>query len=415
MIKRSAYQFRIEPNGKQRRQLVRFCGCSRFVFNHFLAQQNTAWEQYKECLEKAQSANQQPLVEKPTVRYVKMTEELTVLKKEKSWLNDCHSQVLQQSLKDLDRSFQNFFKGLAGYPQFKAKGKKDSIRYPQGFKVDESNGRIFLPKIGWVKYRQSQAIEGKIKNITVKFVCGYWYASVQTECAFETPIPQGGELGVDMGVAHTITTDQGEHFDLPTTIKKGQAQIAKLQKQLKNKVKGSNNRRKLIQKIAKEHHRIACIRQDFLHKVSTQLSKNHAMIFVEDLNIRGMTKSAAGTIDAPGKNVKAKSGLNRSILNQGWGEFLRQLDYKLLWNGGYLVKVNPAYTSQICPRCGYVSRNNRRTQSDFVCVECGFAGNADIVGAMNVKRAGHAQLACEVNDVSRQQQEPTEVTQLLLQ
>ena len=130
MIKRSAYQFRIEPNGKQRRQLKRFCGCSRFVFNHFLAQQNTAWEQYKECIEKAQSVNQQTLVEKPTVRYVKMTEELTVLKKEKSWLNDCHSQVLQQSLKDLDRSFQNFFKGLAGYPQFKAKGKKDSYMNP---------------------------------------------------------------------------------------------------------------------------------------------------------------------------------------------------------------------------------------------------------------------------------------------
>jgi putative transposase len=266
-----------------------------------------------------------------------------------------------------------------------------------------------------VKYRQSQAIDGKIKNITVKFVCGYWYVSVQTECAFETPILQGGELGVDMGVAHTITTDQGEHFDLPTSIEKLQARIAKLQKQLKNKIKGSNNRRKLIQKIAKEHHRIACIRQDFLHKVSTQLSKNHAMIFVEDLNIKGMTKSAAGTIEAPGKNVKAKSGLNRSILNQGWGEFLRQLDYKLLWNGGYLVKVNPAYTSQTCPRCGYVSRNNRRTQSDFVCVECGFADNADIVGAMNIKRAGHARLACEVNDISRQQQEPTEVTQLLLQ
>ena len=139
------------------------------------------------------------------------------------------------------------------------------------------------------------------------------------------------------------------------------------------------------------------------------------MIFVEDLNIKAMTKSAAGTIEAPGKNVKAKSGLNRSILNQGWGEFLRQLDYKLLWNGGYLVKVNPAYTSQTCPRCGYVSRNNRQTQSEFICVECGFAGNADIVGAMNVKRAGHARLACEVNDISRQQQEPTEVTQLLLQ
>ena len=201
---------------------MRFCGCSRFVFNHFLVQQNTAWEQYKECIEKAQSANQQTLIEKPTVRYVKMTEELTVLKKEKSWLNDCHSQVLQQALKDLDRSFQNFFKGLAGYPQFKAKGKKDSIRYPQGFKIDESNGRIFLPKIGWVKYRQSKSIEGKIKNITVKFVCGYWYVSLQTECAFETPILQGGELGVDMGVAHTITTDQGEHFDLPTTIKSPQ-------------------------------------------------------------------------------------------------------------------------------------------------------------------------------------------------
>ena len=138
-------------------------------------------------------------------------------------------------------------------------------------------------------------------------------------------------------------------------------------------------------------------RRDFLHKTTTTISQNHAMVFIEDLRVRNMSKSAAGSTEKPGRNVRAKAGLNKSILDQGWFEFRRQLDYKLAWRGGWLVAVPPQNTSRTCPCCGYVSADNRKTQAQFLCVECGFEENADVVGAINVLRAGHARFACEVS------------------
>ena len=129
--------------------------------------------------------------------------------------------------------------------------------------------------------------------------------------------------------------------------------------------------------------------------------QNHAMVCIEDLQVRNMSKSAAGTTEVPGRNVRAKSGLNKAILDQGWFEFRRQLDYKLAWNGGYLIAVPPQNTSRTCPACGHVSKDNRQTQAQFACVECDFEENADLVGAMNVLRAGHARFACEVSDAAR--------------
>ena len=131
-----------------------------------------------------------------------------------------------------------------------------------------------------------------------------------------------------------------------------------------------------------------------LHKVSTEISKNHAMIVVEDLKVENMSKSAKGTVEKPGKNVKQKSGLNRSIRDQGWGEFIHQLEYKQLWSGGQLVKIDPKFTSQKCSKCGHISKDNRKTQSKFKCVNCGFESNADLNAAINILEAGQASLAC---------------------
>ena len=153
-------------------------------------------------------------------------------------------------------------------------------------------------------------------------------------------------------------------------------------------------------KVQKTHTQIANARRDFLHKATTTISQNHAIVCIEDLQVRNMSKSAAGTTDAPGRNVRAKSGLNKAILDQGWGEFRRQLDYKLAWSGGHLIAVPPQNTSRTCPCCGYVSADNRKTQARFECMECGFEENADVVGAINVLRAGHARLACEVSGVT---------------
>jgi len=157
------------------------------------------------------------------------------------------------------------------------------------------------------------------------------------------------------------------------------------------------------------HVRMANARRDYLHKTSTTISKSHAMVVIEDLQVKHMSRSASGTVQQPTRNVRAKAGLNRSILDQGWAEFLRQLEYKMLWVGGLFFAVPPQNTSRTCPSCGHISRDNRKSQAASACVKCDFADNADLVGAINVLRVGYARIACEVNGkVSRHEQEPTE-------
>ena len=161
-------------------------------------------------------------------------------------------------------------------------------------------------------------------------------------------------------------------------------------------------------KFSRLHSHIANIRRDYLHKVTTTISKYHAMIVIEDLKVSSMSRSAAGTVDEPGRNVAAKSGLNRSILDQGWYEMRRQLEYKQRWRGGEVLAVNPANTSQKCACCGHTAKENRQSQAVFVCVACGYEANADVNGACNILAAGHAVLACggTVQSVRPMKQEP---------
>ncbi|WP_043885282.1 RNA-guided endonuclease InsQ/TnpB family protein [Gallibacterium anatis] len=371
---RKAFKFEIMPNGNQIRRIKQFCGCSRFVFNRALACQNEQYEQDNSF----------------KFSYTKIANLLPQWKKELVWLKECHSQVLQQSLKDLESAFKNFFQQRADFPKFKKKGLKERFRFPQGCKLEQQNNRLYLPKIGWVRYRNSREVVGEIKNVAVSHKCGRFFVSIQTEFEYEIPMHKGGEIGIDMGIARFATLSNGEYFEPVNAFKTYKGKLAKLQKRLKNKVKFSQNWQKLKAKIAKLHHKIANCRKDFLHKISTQISKNHAMIYIEDLQVSNMSKSAKGTVEAHGKNVKQKSGLNRSILDQSWFEFRRQLDYKTQWQGGFLVAVPAQNTSRTCPCCGHVAKENRQTQANFECVECGYTENADVVGALNVLGRGRA-------------------------
>ena len=379
MIIRKAFKFEIMPNGAQIRKMKQFCGCSRFVFNRALVYRNEQYEADKSF----------------KFSYNKIANLLPEWKRELTWLKDCHSQVLQQALKDLESSFKNFFAKRSDFPKFKRKGEKDSFRFPQGCKLEQQNNRIYLPKIGWIRYRNSRDVVGEIKNVTVSRKCGKWYISVQTEFEQKTPQPKGGEIGIDMGIVRFATLSNGEHFEPINAFKNLKGKLAKLQRRLKNKVKFSQNWQKLKAKIAKLHHKIAHCRKDFLHQTSSKISKNHAVVYVEDLQVTNMSKSAKGDVEQHGKNVKQKSGLNRMILDQSWFEFRRQLDYKLLWNGGHLVAVPPQNTSRTCPCCGYTAKENRQTQAVFECVECGYTGNADVVGAINILRRGQEILAAQ--------------------
>jgi putative transposase len=237
-----------------------------------------------------------------------------------------------------------------------------------------------------------------VKNVTVSHSCGKWYVSIQTEREVTPPISKGGAVGIDMGVARFATLSDGTFLAPLNSFKRHEAALRKAQQALSRKVKFSKNWRKAKTRVQRIHARIANARRDYLHKASTAIGKNHAIVVMEDLAVRNMSRSAAGTKDAPGKNVKAKSGLNRSILDQGWYAFRQMLEYKLAWKGGRLVVVPPQHTSQTCPICAHVSPDNRKAQDRFRCVECGFEEHADRVGAMNILSRGMSLLRDEGRD-----------------
>ncbi|HXN21556.1 MAG TPA: transposase [Candidatus Dormibacteraeota bacterium] len=201
-----------------------------------------------------------------------------------------------------------------------------------------------------------------------------------------------------------------DYFERCALLKQFLPKLAKLQRRWAQKKKFSNNWKKAKQHISKLHRKIANIRKDFVHKVSSDISKNHAVVCIEDLQVQNMSASSKGTKDKPGKNVRAKSGLNRSILDASPFELRRQLEYKTAWRGGLLVPVPPQNTSRTCPECGHTAKQNRQTQETFVCTACGFSAHADWVGAVNIKRQGIALLACSSSSpvVRASCQEPTE-------
>jgi putative transposase len=308
---------------------------------------------------------------------------------------------------DLERAFRDCFdpnQPLKRLPVYKKRGKGDGIRFPQGFRID--NRRIFLPKIGWVGFYKSREIEGTVKNITVTRRAGKWYASVQIEQDAEIGAhPYHFEVGIDAGIKCFAAFSDGHMIAGPASFQRHQEALAKEQRKLARKQKGSQNWKKQKQKISKLHHTIANVRMDFLHKLSTRESKNHARVYVERLNIRGMSASAKGSTEEPGRNVRAKAGLNKSILDQGWYEFRRQLDYKLDWSGGRLVEVDARYSSQRCSHCGYTDKDNRKSQAEFECLNCGHEQHADVNAAKNILTVGQTGLACGSNRNSGRKQE----------
>lgn len=379
MERLQAFKFELQPNGEQQRNMRRFAGSCRFVFNKALALQQERHEQGEKKLS-----------------YAGLCKALTEWKAqpETIWLKETHSQPLQQTLKDLERSYVNFFEKRADFPRFKKKGMGDSFRFPQGCKLEQGNSRIFLPKLGWLHYRNSRPILGEVCNVTVSQSGGKWFVSIQTRREVAVTPPTGGIVGIDMGIVRFATLSDGSYLEPLHSFKKHQQRLKRYQRRMARKVKFSQNWKKAKAKVTQVHIDIGNARKDYLHKASTTISQNHAIVCLEDLQIRNMSKSSKGNAEQHGKRVKQKSGLNRSILDQGWGEFRRQLDYKLAWRGGHLIAVPPHNTSRTCPACGHISKENRLTQAKFECVECGFEDNADLVGAMNVLERGHRLLAC---------------------
>ena len=402
MQRRQAFQYELKPAGGQQRLMRRYAGSCRFVYNKALALQQANHDAGEKF-----------------IGYVAMAKHLTSWRngEETPWLKEAPVHPLQQALKDLDKAYQNFFAKCADFPRLKRKGSGDSFRYPdpKQIKLDQGNSRLFLPKLGWIRYRNSREVLGELRHVTVSSSSGgKWYISIQTQREVEIiPSATTTSIGIDLGIARFATFSDGSYLATLNSFKTQQAKLAKYQRRMAHKQKFSHNWKKAKAKVQKIHTQIANARRDFLHKATTTISQNHAVVFIEDLQVRNMSQSAAGTAENPGKHVAAKSGLNKAILDQGWGEFRQQLGYKMTWNGGMLFAVPPHHTSQTCPCCGHISKDNRQTQARFACVECGYENHADVVGAINVLERGHRLLACGDGVLSSSmKQEPTEASQL---
>jgi len=395
MLIRKAFKFRLAPDAEQESLLAQGAGCSRLVWNKALALQ-------KEKLNSKDKIH----------TYNDLTGFLTKWKKTEdlSFLKNAHSQPLQQTLKDLDRALKDGFSKSKGMPKFKKKNVScDGMRFPQGFRLEGRH--LFIPKIGLVKTYQGRPVEGVMKNLTVVKEAGLWYASIQVEQEIEEKIHPRIEcpVGIDVGVKRFATLSNGHVIEPIAAYRKYEDKLAKIQRRFARKEKGSKNRDKARRKLQDLHEKVRRIRHDFLHKATHWIAKNHGTVVLEDLQISNMTRSAKGTVEEPGRCVKQKAGLNKSILDQGWFEFKRQLRYKLDWSGGVLHVVPPQYTSQTCSECGHVSPENRKSQSVFDCESCHFKANADENAAKNIenKALGLRVLACGSNLTERSsKQEP---------
>ncbi len=399
MLIQKAVRYRLETTPEQENLLARAVGCVRFVWNRALAVQKGYLDH--QC---------------GTLNYAGLCELLTSWRNTETFgfLAESPSMPQQQSLRHLSRALKDAFdkNSVKKFPKFKKKFVHDSMRYPEpdhiqfNLKPVDQDGRkvlpkIFLPKIGWVKFRKSCLIGGEIRNVTVSRSGGHWYVAIQIEKTVTDPVhPATSEVGGDRNVKENILAlSDGTQFLPVTAYRNLQKQLAREQRKLAHKVKFSANWKQQKAKITRGHQRIAEMRKTVLHQVSTAISKNHAVVVLEDLKVRNMTASAKGTVEAPGRHIRQKSGLNKSILDQGWGMLKQMLGYKLQWAGGMLLLVDPAYTSQTCAACGAADAGNRKG-AIFCCLNCGHEAHADVNAAQNIlarglqSTAGHAGVVC---------------------
>ncbi|WP_433477396.1 RNA-guided endonuclease InsQ/TnpB family protein [Spirillospora sp. CA-142024] len=371
-------RYRLQPTPAQERALLEHCGYARFVWN--LAVEQHAW--WRPGRGSAPG-------------FAEQCRQLTRARAEYGWLRGGSVTVQQQALKDFHQAMSNFFAGTHRRPTWRKAGRHEGFRIvavkPGDVRrVSRRVGQVKIPKVGWVRFRWSRPVPDAAKSYRVtRDRAGRWHVAF---AALPDPIPAPGTgeaVGVDRGVAVSAALSTGDLLQVPGLRETERARLGRLLRKLARARPGSKRRARIKAAIARLKARETDRRNDWIEKTSTDLARRFDVIAVEDLNIRGMTRSARGTVEAPGRNVGQKAGLNRGILAAGWGGLVRRLEHKA---PGRVVKIDPRNTSRTCSTCKHVAGESRKSQAVFSCVACGFRVNADVNAAMNIRdtAAGHA-------------------------
>ena len=369
-IKR-AYRFRFHPTPEQEMILAKTFGCARFAYNYMLRLRTDAWMQRQE-----------------RIGYHETSAALTALKKqpEYAWLNEVSSVPVQQALRHLQTAFNNFFTKRARYPQYKRKDGPQSAEYTtSAFKWDGRS--LKLAKMDAplaIRWSRTIPKAAKVTTVTVSKDCaGRYFVSMLCTDQVQAKAPVAAKVGIDLGLTHFAILSTGEKIAAPNTFRKNEEKLAKLQRRLAKKTKGSANRKMAKLKVAKLHAKITDSRKDFLHKLSTRLVNENQVIAIETLAVSNMQKN---------------HNLAKSIADASWSEFVRQLEYKSLWYGRELVGIDRWYpSSKRCSDCGHTVKKMPLSVREWTCPECGSIHDRDVNAARNVLAAGLAASVCGEN------------------
>jgi len=391
-------KYRLYPTRKQAEKLQLTLDRTRELYNAALQERRDAYEIIKRRPDFYDAQARKQAIQAHNITYYSQANQLPEIKDIRQEYRDIHSQVLQDVLRKADKTFKAFFArckrgDTPGFPRYKGRDRYNSFTYPQGGYSLTHDSRVCLSKIGSIKVKLHRPLEGKVKTCSITREGTCWYVVFACEVEAELLPVSDGSVGIDLGLLHFATLSTGETIENPRYFRKGEKKREKLQQSLSRKKRGSRRRKKAVKQVAKAHRKVRNQRADFLHKESRQLVNTYGLMVFEELQPANMSRRARPKQDENGKylpnGASAKSGVNKSIQDAGWNQFVQYCSYKAANAGRIVLTVNPRYTSQVCSGCGTVKK--KELSERWHSCECGTELDRDHNAALNILRLGRSQ------------------------